>query len=243
MPSENPRAAGSQDAPPHGGLRLFLDSADPADWDRLLPLGFFHGVTTNPLLLERAGQTCSVANLRELARAARDLGAREIQMQTWGDSPEQMVATGEELAGLGEADFRAVVKIPATNAGFRAAGSLVQRGHPVTLTAVYTPGQVMAAAGLGAAYAAPYLGRLADAGQDGPALIQAMSDILKGSASRTRLLVASLRSADQVIDLAARGLDTFTFGTTVATELISSDMTASAAADFQRAAEAMGEQT
>jgi transaldolase len=222
---------------------MFLDSADPADWDRFLPLGFFHGVTTNPLLLERSGQTCSVANLRELGRAARNLGAREIQMQTWGSSPEQMVATGEELAGLGEPDLRAVIKVPATTGGLRAARSLAQKGHPVTLTAVYTPGQVMAAVGLGASYAAPYLGRITDAGQDGPAMIKAMHDILNGSASRTRLLVASLRSADRVIDLAARGLDTFTFGTTVAAELINSDLTASAAADFQRAAEAMGGKT
>lgn len=228
---------------PGTGLRIFLDSADPADWSRFLPLGFFHGITTNPLLLERAGQPCTVAGLRDLAGAARDLGAREIQMQTWGSGPEQMVKTGERLAELAEPDLRVVVKIPATAEGFQAAGILLADGHPITLTAVYTPGQVMAAAGLGASYAAPYLGRLDDAGQDGAATILTMHDILARTGSRTRLLTASLRTAQQVVDLAAKGLDTFTFGTQVADQLLDSDLTADAAGDFQRAAEAMGEKS
>lgn len=228
---------------PETGLRIFLDSADPADWRRLLPLGFFHGVTTNPLLLERAGQPCTVANLRTLAGAARDLGAREIQMQTWGRSPGQMVETGEKLAELAETGLRVVVKIPATAEGFQVARTLLSNGRIVTLTAVYTPGQVMAAASLGAAYAAPYLGRLDDAGQDGAAVVLTMHDILTRTGSRTRLLTASLRTVEQVVDLAAKGLDTFTFGPGVADQLLVSDLTGAAAIDFQRAAETMGEES
>ena len=228
---------------PGTGLRLFLDSADPADWARLLPLGFFHGVTTNPLLLERAGQPCTVDNLRYLATAARDLGAREIHIQTWGRSPEQMVETGERLAESVGTDLRTVVKIPATAEGFQAARALHDNGRSVTLTAVYTPGQVMAAASLGASYAAPYLGRLDDAGQDGVATVLAMHHILARTGSRTRLLTASLRTVEQVVDLATRGLDTFTCGTRMADQMLGSDLTAAAAADFQRAAEAMGEES
>ncbi|MEN8007938.1 MAG: transaldolase family protein [Candidatus Krumholzibacteriota bacterium] len=227
---------------PGRGLRLFLDSADPVEWSAHLPRGFFHGVTTNPLLLERAGQKCTLVNLRDLARTARDLDAREIQMQTWGHSVEQLVATGQALAEFAEPSFAVVIKIPATVEGFTAAGALRQSGHAVTMTAVYTPGQVMAAAGLGAAYAAPYLGRLDDAGRDGKQVVLTMHDILARTGSGTRLLTASLRTAGQVVDLAALGLDTFTFGVRVAAELLASGMTETAAADFQRAAEAMGEE-
>ena len=51
-------------------LRLFLDSADPDQWERWLPLGVFHGVTTNPFLLERVGQRCTPANLAALGDRA-----------------------------------------------------------------------------------------------------------------------------------------------------------------------------
>ena len=228
------------------GLLLFLDSADPGDWEEYLPLGFFRGVTTNPLLLERAGQPCTVENLGRLAKCAGDLGAREIQMQTWGETWGQMTETGNELAQVAaeyDGHLSAVIKVPATGEGFRAARALRDLDHEVTLTAVYTPGQVLLAAGLGAAYAAPYLGRLVDAGQDGPGTVLAMQDILRRSRSSTRLLTASLRSAAQVVDLVVLGLDTFTFGTRVAAELVAAELTTAAAADFQRAAEAMGKQT
>ena len=224
-------------------LRLFLDSTDPAEWARFLPLGFFYGVTTNPLLLERSGQACTLDNLRELAVSAGDLGAREIQLQTWGESLEEMVDTGMKLAQLAGPALRAVIKIPATAEGFLAARILRDQGLAVTITAVYTPAQVLAAAGLGAAYAAPYLGRLDDAGRDGAAIVLTMHKILSGSGSNTRLLTASLRTAEQVVDLAAAGLDTFTFGAGVAAELLASDLTGAAAADFQRAAKAMGDES
>ena len=122
-----------------------------------------------------------------------------------------------------------------------AARELKAAGHRVTMTAVYTTGQVLCAAGLGADYAAPYVGRLEDAGQDGPATVVAMQETLKSTASGTRLLTASLRSAARVTELAAAGLDTFTFGPAVAEELITSELTTRAAADFRRAALTMGE--
>ena len=34
------------------GLRLSLDTADRNAWARWLPTGLFHGVTTNPMILE-----------------------------------------------------------------------------------------------------------------------------------------------------------------------------------------------
>jgi len=221
------------------GLRLFLDSADPIDWNRFLPLGCFHGVTTNPLLLERAGQACTLANLERLARRATDLGIREIQLQTWGRSPAEMIHNGGQLALLAGQDLDVVIKVPIDEAGLQVACQLAAAGCRITLTAVYNAGQILTAAGFGAAYAAPYLGRLNDAGRDGRAAVMAMHEILRGSASETRLLVASLRSVDQIIDLARQGLDTFTVGPAVAAGLVAEELTETAAIDFQRAAESM----
>jgi|GEM_PF-77059 len=222
------------------GPRLFLDSALLADWERFLPLGLFQGVTTNPLLLERAGQECSLANLERMTRRAVSLGAREIHLQTWGRTPEELIHNGSQLALMSGLGVDVCVKVPATEMGWRVAEGLTRSGCFVTMTAVYNPGQVLAAAGFQAAYAAPYLGRLNDAGRDGLAAVLAMRDVLLGTRSETRLLVASLRSAELVIKLAGLGLDTFTFGAPVAADLLQEGLTDEAAADFQRAADAMG---
>jgi transaldolase len=226
--------------PKPGGPRLFLDSADTATWERLLPTGVFHGVTTNPLLLERAGVRCDVPTLAALARRAAVLGAREIHLQAWGDDEDALVRTGEALAATAPGATAGLVKVPATVPGFRAAARLKATGCTITLTAVYNPGQLLAAAALGAAYAAPYLGRLDDAGRDGHATVSAMHEILKGTGAVTRLLVASLRGVEHVTELARRGLDTFTFGPEVAAALVTDDLTDEAAAAFLAAARRAG---
>lgn len=225
---------------PTNGLRLFLDSADPEAWQRFLPLGLFYGVTTNPLLLERAGQACTLPNLEKLTRLAFKLGAKEIHLQSWGRDQNEMTHMGSQLALMSGLGGHVAVKVPASEAGFAVATRLQAAGCRLTITAVYAPGQVLAAAGLGAAYAAPYLGRLMDAGRDGVADILTM-DRLVETAGTIRLLTASLRSAAQVIELATQGLDTFTFGPAVAAELFEASLTDDAAADFQRAAEKMSE--
>lgn len=225
-----------------GGPRLYLDSADPAAWAEHLPTGIFHGVTTNPLLLERSGQRCTVGHLADLAARAAALGAMEIHLQTWGEDADAMADRGSRLAAI-DAGIAIAVKVPATPEGFRAARTLTAGGARVTLTAVYAPAQVLAAAALGAAYAAPYLGRLTDAGRDGRAILLEMNRLLRATGSPLRLLAASLRTADAVVDLAAAGLDTLTFGTGVAADLLSEPLTLAAATDFERAAEAMGDGT
>jgi transaldolase len=216
-------------------LRLFLDSADLTAWRDLVPTGAFYGITTNPLLLERAGLACSAEVLTRMVDEAEKLPIEEIHLQTWGTSVEEMVANGLKLASLARPHLRVALKIPLTAMGMTAAAQLRSTNCPLTLTAVYSPGQVMLAAGFGAAYVAPYLGRLNDQGQDGSAIIQTMHQILGKSASSTRLLVASLRSTTEVVELAASGIDTLTFGPGVAEDLLQDELTARANDDFLRA--------
>ncbi|MBK6735496.1 MAG: transaldolase [bacterium] len=219
------------------GPRLFLDTADTGAWERLLPTGIFHGVTTNPLLLERAHLACEVAVLADLARRAADLGAREIHLQTWGDDAAALEQTGLRIAEATTGGLTVLVKVPATAAGFRATARLRAAGLAVTLTAVYNAGQVLAAAAAGAAYAAPYLGRLDDAGRDGRKVVLAMQAVLRSTGTETRLLVASLRGPERVIELARLGLDTFTFGPEVADALLHDELTDAAAAAFAKSAQ------
>lgn len=216
---------------PH--LRLYLDTANPSDWDTWMPTGIFYGVTSNPLLLERAGETCSVANLKRLAHHAFKLGAQEVQMQTWGATDDELVSTGKQLAAI---DSRIVVKVPITHTGTTAATRLAAEGARITMTAIYARQQVLVAAALGAEYVAPYLGRINDLGLNGRDELTAMQRILDGVRSSTRILTASIRHVEDLAYLAAQGLDTFTFSTAIAQALFDNPSTLEATADFERAA-------
>ena len=216
-------------------LRLLLDSADPAAWAEWLPSGLFRGVTTNPTLLRRAGQPCTLEHLALLTARAMEYEVQELHLQAWGSD---LLACGRALFAL--APGRIWVKLPITRAGAAAARSLIAEGCPVTFTACYEPAQVLLAAALGADYIAPYLGRITDLGRDGHAALNRMQRIVEGvvpaarTDARLRLLVASLRSPDDLAGLAAEGLDTFTISPAIAAELFAVEPTLAAAAQFER---------
>ncbi len=219
--------------PNYKGIRLFLDTADTQQWENWLTTGLFYGVTTNPLLLERDKIPCEISQLKILANQAFALNAKEIQIQTWGVTVDSLVNTGKLLA---EIDERVVVKIPITKIGAEAASKLIAEGIRITLTGVYAVHQVLIAAALGADYVAPYLGRITDLGRNGREDLVAMQQVGAGVSSTTRILVASIRSVDDITLLAAQGLDTFTFSPSIAAEFFNVAATNQATIDFERAA-------
>jgi transaldolase len=221
-------------------LQLYIDSPDTEIWQRYLAGGYFYGVTTNPKLLYQAGVPNAVENLAGLAHAAFELGAQEIHLQTWGGSMEAMLDTGRQLAAV---DPRVCVKVPITEAGLLCARQLIEEGARVTLTAVHAAAQMLPVIALGAAYAAPYLGRMNDAGLDGLDEITAMQQMIDhaqpgAGGSTTRLLVASIRSLSDLATLARRGCNTFTLLPGLVEELLNNPQTLKAAADFEEKAAA-----
>jgi len=133
----------------------------------------------------------------------------------------------------------------------------------VTVTAVYGAQQALLAQALGAQYAAPYVGRMADAGggssTEAEAQVAAMARtaLLPGPPppaplrfgggssgcgdGRMRVLVASLRDGAAMARLAAAGCDTFTFSPAVMEEVAAGvEATNGAALAVEEAARAGG---
>jgi transaldolase len=216
-----------------GASRFFLDTADTKEWDELLPTGIFHGVTTNPTLLERAGEPCTVVNIHQMANKALQT-TDEFMCQAWGSNADELYDCGMALSE--PARDRIVIKVPVTQTGVQAASRLIKAGCRICLTACYNHKQALIAASVGAEYLAPYLGRMSDAGKDGPGECLKMQDIVDGLQSDTRILVASLRDVDTMTDLAAAGMETFTFAPAIARELFEETLTTQAAAAFEEAA-------
>ena len=222
-----------------GNLCMFLDSASEEEWARWLPSGIFTGVTTNPIILERDNRACDVATLTELAKQALEYDAvQEFQVQTWGESSDEMWKNGVALASY-DPDV-IVVKVPGTFEGIKAANALVADGIRVTITAAYASHQAVLAAAVGANYVAPYLGRMNDAGRDGFGTVAEMQKTADKLDSDMRILVASVRNVGDIAKLAAEGCDTFTVSAQIAEAMFADPLTAQAAADFEAAAERIG---
>ena len=216
-----------------GDCRFFLDTADTREWDALLPLGIFHGITTNPTLLERSHQPCTVHHIQGLAQRALSK-TEEFMCQSWGATSNEMYQTGMQLSEVDR--DRITIKVPVTARGMEAAARLIRSGVKVCLTACYDSKQALLAGSVGAEYLAPYLGRMTDSGKNGLEECMKMQDVVEGLGSHTRILVASIRDVESLTILAEAGLDTFTFSPEIARAIFDEPLTDAAAEVFEEAA-------
>ncbi len=133
--------------PPYRGeCRFFLDTADTSEWDTLLPRGLFYGVTTNPTLLERADEPCTVDNLHKLATKALQ-HTEEFMCQSWGSTCDEMYNNGMAISEFDRE--RVVIKVPVTATGAEAAAKLTKAGVRICFTACYNKNQALIAASSG----------------------------------------------------------------------------------------------
>lgn len=208
--------------------RLFVDSADTAAVTPLLRDSLVHGVTTNPTVLDRAGRPAE--EIPALYAQWEREGAGEIFFQAWGADRRATERRARQILGLGE---RAVVKVVATAEGFALASALSREGVPVLLTGVYTLAQALTAASSSVRYIAPYLGRMREARLGDVDEIAQMQELV-GPAG-TEVLAASLRSPQDIVDLAARGVTACTASPEVLARMLVSEATDGAAEDFESA--------
>ncbi len=203
---------------------IYLDSADREQLAPLLATGLFSGVTTNPTILHRAG--LGFADLPELLTWAREHGVTRFYAQATGVSTDELRASAETVARLGD---DVVIKLVATSEALTVARELTDRGREVLVTAVYHPSQALLAAAAGAQEIAPYVGRASEQGRDGVELVRTIAQI----APHTRILAASLRSVDQVAEVVAAGAHDVTLSTPIASALLRDELTAAASEEFE----------
>lgn len=214
-------------------MTLYLDTADCALWADLMPTGLFRGITTNPLLAARAGLDYPRIDWSEMAAQAADLGAVEFHAQVFGP-PESYVDWAGDLYAAGRAaGIETIVKIPLVEAAIRATPAIKALGGRILMTACYDAKQMFVAKALGADFIAPYFGRMAEAGMDAISHLATMARMNEGQGKPCTVLVASLRSAEQMVALADVGHDCFTISPDVARALLDCPQSIAAFESFE----------
>jgi transaldolase len=220
-------------------MRLYLDTADKTAWAEWMPSGVFCGITTNPLLAVRAGLTYDQIKWQEMVQIAADAGAREFHAQVNGSETDALQFAENLYAYGASSNIDCVVKIPLNTWGISLTPKIQALGGKTLMTACYDAKQMITANALGADYIAPYFGRMAEAGLDAMAHMRAIHAMSCNGPCRP--LIASLRSAQQMMEIAEIGHDCFTIAPTIAQDLFHNELTEAAAEEFERAAK--GERT
>lgn len=207
-------------------MRLFIDSADPAEILEARRLGCADGVTTNPTLILKQGVKDLEGRLREIAA----LVSGPVNAEVTSTTAAEIIAEGKRLHRCGDNVY---VKIPLNQEGLAACRALADEGIRSTMTLVFSPGQAILAAAAGAAWICPFVGRLDDIAYDGMELIRRVSDIYRNDPDwSTQILVASVRSPVHVIEAAEAGADGVTLPFAVIRQMAQHPLTDRGIAQF-----------
>jgi len=203
-------------------MTLYLDSALVYEARVARDLGWVGGILTNPTLLAQS-ELPPEETLRALAAAMPG----EIFYQLTAPDLESMLA--EAWAANILLGGRAVLKIPATPAGFQAAARLTPH-IPCAMTAIFSPAQTMVAAAAGARYIIPYVNRSTRLLGNGPALVSMMAQVL--NKTQTQILAASIKSPEEAVTAYQAGAHHLGLPLKVLQAMTEHELTGMSVADF-----------
>jgi transaldolase len=190
-------------------MKFFLDSAKIDEVRYANQMWKIDGVTSNPRHVRNSGKPFLTV-IKELAREFEGTDKPiSVEVNPHHITPEAMVEEAVKLAAMSK-NF--VIKIPATEAGFKALWMLTERGIPVNLTLVFSAAQALQAARLGATYASVFVGWKEANGEEISHLVAEIVRIYRNYNLKTEVLVAAIRNARQIVEAGIAGADIVTAG-------------------------------
>jgi transaldolase len=177
-------------------MQIWLDTAELPLIEKAANMGILYGVTTNPTIVAE----CKLL-LEDLIEALLKIQKGPLAVQVTASDAKTMIRQAEALHQF---SGRIVVKIPVTEEGLMAIHALSPK-IPTMATAIFDVNQALLSAKAGAAYIAPYYSRICEAEINGIDAIREMLGFLQRYSFPSQLLAASLRSPEQIKELAQMG--------------------------------------
>ena len=205
-------------------MELFIDSADIEALKDCVASGLVDGVTTNPTLIAKSGKP-----FHETVQQIAQLVGGPTSAEVTALDRDGMLAQADDLASL---DPNIVIKLPMTTDGLAACTALSKRGVKTNVTLCFSAVQGLMAAKAGATYVSPFIGRLDDIGQSGMDLIRDMRALFDNYAFDTKILAASIRHTEHVLQSALAGADAATIPVSTFNKLLNHPLTDAGLAAF-----------
>jgi transaldolase len=197
-------------------MKFFLDSALVDEIAHGLEMWDIDGVTTNPRHISVAGKPF-LTTIRDIAALFEGTDkAISVEVNPHHEEPQAMVAEAEKLAAISP-NF--VIKLPATEAGFKAITLLKESGIRSNLTLVFSAGQALQAMRMGAYFVSPFIGWKESNAEETIRLIEEIATIRDNYGFSTEIIVAAVRNGRQIVDAAVSGADIVTAGFAVYQDL------------------------
>lgn len=207
-------------------MEIILDTANLEDIRRYNDIYDITGITSNPTILakEKAEFFPLLLEIRSI------IGEKQLHVQVTGSICEEMLKEAEALTDrLGKDTY---IKVPTNEEGIKTMKVLKSRGNRVTATAIYLPHQAMLAASVGADYVAPYFNRMNNMNVDSKKAIGDMAWLFEHNQIQTKIVAASFKNTQQVMDALMAGAQAVTVSPELYTQMVENPMIDSAIAGF-----------
>ena len=193
-------------------MKFFLDSAIVDEIKYALDMWDIDGVTTNPRHVNVSGKPF-LTTIREIADIFKDTDKPiSVEVNPHYDNWEDMVKEAEELAAISP-NF--VIKLPATEAGFKGIAVLKDKGIRVNLTLVFSATQALQAMRMGAYFVSPFIGWKESNAEETQSFVEEVATIRDNYGFDTQIIVSAVRNGRQIADAAVVGGDIVTSGLAV----------------------------
>lgn len=207
-------------------MKLFLDTANIEEIKKVNEMGLLNGVTTNPTIIaKQLTNTKSEDLFKETKKILKEIcSISEVPVLAEPISQECENIVKESIE-LSEISSQIVAKIPLTQEGLKAVKILKERNIKTALTLIFSLKQALVAAISGVEYICPFVGRLDDIGEKGIELIYNIVKVYKVYNFKTKIIVASVRNIEHIINSAIYGADAVTVPYKLIDELINHPLT------------------
>ena len=200
-------------------MKFFVDTANIDEISELSEMGVVDGVTTNPSLIYKSGR-----DFKEVIKEIARIVSGPISAEVTSLDKNEMIDQGLELSKIAN---NIVIKVPLTEHGLIACKNLSKKSVKVNVTLCFSSSQALIAAKMGATYISPFIGRLDDISNEGLNLIEEIITIYNNYPERlsTEVLVASIRSPLQVVQVAQMGAAVATIPPKIIKQMIKHPLT------------------
>lgn len=196
-------------------MKFFLDSAKIDEIQYAREMWNIDGVTSNPRHIRTSGKPF----LKAIEDLAKEVEGSALPVSVEVNPHHQTAALMlEEARKIAAMCKNFVIKLPATEAGFRALRTLNDESIRVNLTLVFSAMQALQAGRLGATFVSPFVGWKESNGEEIEHLVEDIVAIYQNfdfhnkHGEPTEVLVSAVRNARHIVEAAAIGADIVTAG-------------------------------
>ena len=205
-------------------MQLYIDTANIDEIRQAHDMGVLDGVTTNPSLVSKEG-----VDFHDRLQEICDVVKGPVSAEVVSTEHDAMVEEAEPLIQIAD---NIVIKLPSTVDGLKACKTLSDRGVKVNMTLCFQPMQAMLVAKAGAFLVSPFIGRVDDISGDGMEIIQQIRQIYDNYGYETKILAASIRHPQHMVQAALIGADVATVPFKVIQQLMKHPLTDSGLEKF-----------